>query len=401
MVETHRPNRMLVTSILIMTGILSYLPTFMVASMLPVIGSSLNVGIEELALILAAQVAGLAVLQVPAGILALRLGSRSTYLLGVFLCGLSYVAVALSRSVVGVQLGVFGGGSGEAIILGTSLSLLSSCYSEGKRGPLVGILWGCSNGIGGTIGLPLGITLALTYGWPVAIGMCGTLLLIFAVFALIVLRNFSVQSPVKRSGKSVGLRIVRSRAIWGLAIGMAGFVELSYVVITFLAQYFHDAHPLWNLSSAGIITGLAIAFTMPGALIGGWLAERGQDRRMILFFASLAFSCLFLTLPFLTPATLWILFAIEGLLAGIGYAVMYLMPSYLRESEGEGVTLGVGIIGTFTFLATGAYEAIFGTLVLAVGYTATWLISSGIAILLLPFLFLVTPNRATKIRDQN
>jgi len=199
--ETHRPNRTLVTSVLIVTGILSYLPTYMVASMLPVIGSNLNAGIEELALILAAQVAGLAVFQIPAGIVALRFGSRSTYLAGVFLCGLSYVAVALSRNVVGVQLGVFGGGSGEAIVLGTSLSLLSSCYSEGKRGPLVGILWGCSNGIGGSIGLPLGISLALTYGWPIAIGMCGTLLLIFAVFALIVLRNFSVQSERMRRMK--------------------------------------------------------------------------------------------------------------------------------------------------------------------------------------------------------
>jgi hypothetical protein len=55
MAAGHEPNHVLVTSILIIMGILSYLPSFMVASMLPVIGSTLKVGIEELALILAAR----------------------------------------------------------------------------------------------------------------------------------------------------------------------------------------------------------------------------------------------------------------------------------------------------------------------------------------------------------
>jgi len=318
------------------------------------------------------------------------------YLAGVFLAGFSYVATALSRSVVGVQLGVFSGGSGEALILGTSVSLLSSCYSEGKRGPAVGLLLGSSNGVGGMIGLPLGIVLALAYGWPIAVGTCGVVLLIFAVLGLIALRKLSVQSSSMLLQWSTSKRIIRSRSIWGLTLGLTGFVELAYVAIMFLAQYFHDAHPMWSLSSAGIITGMAIAFTMPGALVGGWLAERGQDRRVILFFSSLAFGCLYLTLPYLTPATLLLLYAIEGVLAGIGYAIMYLIPSYLHESKGEGVTLGVGIIGTFTYLATSAYEALFGSLVLAFGYATTWLLSSTIAIILLPFLFLVTPNRATR-----
>jgi MFS family permease len=108
----------------------------MVASMLPVIRSTLKVGIEELALILAAQVAGLAVLQIPAGVLALRFGSRSMYLVGVFLCGFSYVAAAFSRNAVGVQLGVFGGGSGEAIVVGTSFwDCVGNKYSEVEAAP--------------------------------------------------------------------------------------------------------------------------------------------------------------------------------------------------------------------------------------------------------------------------
>lgn len=269
------------------------------------------------------------------------------YLAGVFLSGFSYVVAALSRNVIGVQLGFFGGGCGEALIIGTSVSLLSSCYPNSQRGPLVGVLWGSSNGLGGMIGLPLGIAVALSYGWSTAVGMTGVALLIFAVLGLFVLRRFSAQSPSQHSKWSTGKRILRSRAIWGLALGMTGFVELSYVAITFLAQYFHDAHPLWSLSSAGVITGIGISFTMPGALAGGWLAERGHDRRLILFFSSLAFGCLFLALPYLTPASLWLLYAICGTLVGMGYAIMYLIPTYLHESEGEGVALGVGLIGTF------------------------------------------------------
>ncbi len=396
MIVAPRPHPVLLTSILIITGILSYLASFVVASVLPVIGSSLKVGVGELALVIAAQLAGLAVLQIPAGVLVLRFGARSVYLAGVFLSGVSYVAAALSRNVIGVQLGFFGGGCGEAIIIGTSVSLLSSCYPAGQRGPLVGVLWGSSNGLGGMIGLPLGIAVALSYGWSAAVGMTGVALLVFAVLGLFVLRRFSVQLPSQHSKWSTGNRVLRSRAIWGLALGMTGFVELSYVAITFLAQYFHDAHPLWSLSSAGVITGIGVSFTMPGALAGGWLAERGHDRRLILFFSYLAFAGLFLALPYLTPASLWLLYAIFGTLVGMGYAIMYLIPTYLHESEGEGVALGVGLIGTFTFLATSAYEALFGSLVLAFGYTTTWLISSTIAIVLLPLLFLVTPNRATK-----
>jgi len=218
------------TSILIITGILSYLASFVTISVLPVIGSSLKVGVGELALVLAAQVAGLAVLQIPAGVLALRFGARWVYLAGVFLSGFSYVATALSRNVVGVQLGVFGGGSGEAIILGTSVSLLASCYPESQRGPLVGLFWGSSNGLGGMVGLPLGIAVALSYGWSTAVGLTGVALLIFAVLGLIVLRKFSVHSSSQHSKWFTGKRILRSRAIWGLALGMTGDYFLGAVL---------------------------------------------------------------------------------------------------------------------------------------------------------------------------
>ena len=103
-----------------------------------------------------------------------------------------------------------------------------------------------------------------------------------------------------------------------------------------------------------------------------------------------------IVLPHLTLIFFWGLYAVAGIAVGITNAVMFLIPSYLKESSGEGVTLGIGVINTVQLLITSVFLSIFGFLSVTKGYTLAWTLIGVMAIVLLPLLLFVSSDGAKR-----
>jgi predicted MFS family arabinose efflux permease len=113
-----------------------------------------------------------------------------------------------------------------------------------------------------------------------------------------------------------GKIFLRSRSIWALSFGLAGFVAGSFVPIDYITQYFSTTHPSWGITTAAEIAAVGMGFTIPGGIVGGIVGERKIDRRAVLALSSVIFGACLLVLPYLNLTFLWFLYAIAGIHLG-------------------------------------------------------------------------------------
>jgi MFS family permease len=368
-----------------------------IGAILPLIGQRFRVSTESLGLLLGVILAGTAIFQIPGGFAVLRYGARRVVLASTVLGGAAFLLAGLAGDFSVLTFLLFLTGVSSALLYAPALSLVSSIFSEGRRGPAVGFFWGNFNGVGGMVGLLLGAYLGLTYSWqaPLEVGGAG-LLLIALVLWWSLPRESPASAPSHQGLWMSGRRVLRTRAVWGLALGLGGFAGAGYVPIYYLTTYFEQVHPTWGINPAAQVAAFAVLATLPGAAIGGWIADRGFDRRTIVMLFALAFGLVVLWIPYATLPLLWIIYLVAGFLLGVTYVVMDLFPSYLEETKGPGMALAVGLITTCQTLISSAVAIVFGFIAIISGYTAAWLFSAFLCLILLPLLHWVPPSRAAR-----
>ena len=154
------------------------------------------------------------------------------------------------------------------------------------------------------------------------------------------------------------------------------------------------AHNAWGTQTAANLTTLFVLTSFPGGPLGGWIAERGWDRRKVLALFAVADGAMVAAIPFLGLYPDAVVFVLMGLFDGIVFAVLYLIPSYLAESQGHGLALGIAFVNSVQVLLGSAIAVVFGFVAVSAGFTVAWVLVGGLAIALIPLLVLVAPNRA-------
>lgn len=365
--------------------------------LLPLIGTDVHATPLDLGALLAAVLLGTALFEIPSGLAALRWGPRAVVIGALVLGGAAYVGASLMADVYGLLAIFFLTGACAGLFFSPSVGLLTSYFSESRRGPVVGAFWGVLNGVGGMIGLLGGAYLGLAFGWRAPLVLGGAGLFVLAATAVLLLPKSSGQVGRKPGGMwRIGRRVFRSRSLWALALALGGFAGAGYMPVSYASTYFETVHPVWGIDAAAVVAAIGVGATVPGSLAGGWLAERGYDRRYIVLGFAAAFGLLVAAIPFLELWMLWLLYGVGGFLLGVVYGVLYLIPSYLAATKGEGVALAVGFILTVDWLFSSTLAAVFGYFATTRGFTFAWVFSALFSLLLLPLLLVVEPNRASR-----
>ncbi len=386
-------------AVLILGGALVTFVSVEIAPIVPLIGEAYKVNTSQLGLMLGAFLGGFGIFQIPSGFGAIKWGTKEIYLVGLGLMGATTLLSGYSINILELALLRFVTGAGAALSSGSAYSLLSSYYSEGQKGKLIGIFFGITNGAGGIVGLLAGAVLGLAYGWGAPFQLSGGIILVTTILSLVILpaNKVNEQHDLSSVVWSQARRVLGSKSIWAISLGLAGFAAGGYIGSDFLAQYFSQVHPLWGIDTAAEILGLGLFFTIPGGIIGGWVGERGYDRRTILALFTFLIGLCYLLLPHLEVLFLWGLYAIAGFLYGVASSVMFMIPAYLEESKSESVTLGIGVINSVQLVFTSGFTILFGIVSVTQGYTFAFTLTGVTAIVLLPILFFLAPNRAVKL----
>ena len=366
-----------------------------VGAVLPLIGTSLSANPAQLGLVIGAFLVGVGIFQVPAGVLDLRWGSRRTALFGLVVMGVSGLASALSTQILDLILFRFLAGVGAAFFFSPALSLVASYFPPGQRGPVIGLYNGGFS-LGGAVGVTAGAAVGLRFGWHVALGVGGVALLALVVFNWFVLPREPVSRPARDRSQVLRVvwRVVRSRSIWALSLAFSGFWAAMYIVAQDFVLFADKAHALWGTQTAANIATIFIVMSFPGGPLGGWIAERGWDRRWVLVIFAVGDGILVISIPFLGLYLSAGLFVILGLFDGIVFAAMYLIPSYLPESQGPGLALGIAVVNSIQVLLGSAIAVAFGYITVSSGFTTAWIFVGVLSLVLVPLVLFVAPNRA-------
>jgi MFS family permease len=335
--------------------------------------SGYHLGNDGLGLVLGMLGLGIAVSELPWGLLTDRWGDRRVLLLGLLstaaaLAGLALFVVpsgahvpsvtmlALGLLLVGLLGGSVNGSSGRAVM---------AWFKEGERGLAMSIRQ-TAVPAGGGLGALLLPVLASHFGFASAYTVLALACALTAAFAW---RWLHEPSPAEADGigqdretaaaSGVPVRVspLRDIGIWRVALGAGTLCVPQLAVVTFGTVFLHD------FSRAGV---LAISVTMAavqmGAAIarvwsGGWTDRRG-NRRAYMRACSLLTAVLFASLALLTG------------LAGMHHAAMTAVFALMVVLGGVSASAWHGV--AFTELATLAGTSRAGT-ALAIGNTCVFL----------------------------
>jgi len=131
---------------------------------LPAMGKSLSVNPIVLGWISISLLLSIAVFAVPAGRIADMYGRKKIFLLGVVICTTTSFLLAASHSVASLIFYRAVQGIGGAMVLNTSIVIISSIYPTGRRGKMLGICLAATY-IGQTLAPILGGFLTHYFGW--------------------------------------------------------------------------------------------------------------------------------------------------------------------------------------------------------------------------------------------
>jgi len=358
-----------------------------VGAVLPLIGTHLDATTPELGIVVSSFLIGAAVFQLVAGFAVLRWGARNVAILALFLMGAFTTASAFSPNWIVLSVLRFGAGAGAAFFFAPALSLVTSMYPTGSQGPIIGV-YNAGFSIGSGIGLLGGAFIGVVFGWPYALLLGGIALLACGVVAVGVLRPAPprpTHRPIPELWRAA-LPILRSRALWTLAIATAGLWAAYVLAAQYFVQYSVTVHPSWSIAIAAGIPTVMILFEIPGGPIGGLLGERARDMRRVLFVWGALAGAMFFLIPFLGYLELFGLFAFLGFADGVLFAILYLLPIRFPETRGEHLTLGLAMLNAIQIFLGSALALGFAFIADAYGYTVAWAFTGVIALLPLPLL---------------
>lgn len=352
-----------------------YLPTFflsfasgMLAPVMPLYARSFEISYALVGVVLAAQMMGNLIGDIPAGILLGKLGHKWSMLLGVSMYGLSITAMSWARTVP--ELIIYGllAGLGNAMWNISRHAYMTDLVPVVRRGR-VSATFGGINRIGSFAGPALGATLGATFGLHVPFAVFGAITLVaFALSALYV--NEAVAPRTSRGGvrghTAHLLHVTRSYA--GI-LTTAGIAQLLAQMIrtgrnSLIPLYAADVVGL-DLQAIGWIVSLSAAIDMAMFYPAGVVMDRwGRKYASVPSFALQGIGMALIPLTF-SFETLLMVTLLIGFGNGIGSGTMLTLGSDLAPKESMGEFLGVWRLigdmgGTGAPLAVGGVADLVG-----------------------------------------
>ena len=215
--------------------------------------------------------------QIPWGYIADRFGSRRAITLSIVGIASSTILFGLSNGIWQAIASRFLAGILGAGIFVPSVRLVSSWFSPGERGTVLGIL-----STGGSIGLIFASwatpMLALRLGWRGPIAILGFTGILTSVLIWFTLQDRRDQASAEQSRGNAGF--LKSSSFWVLALAQFLRLGSNYTFIAWLPLLLQEEHGL-SLLSAG--TALSL-FNFAGMLsnpLGGFISDRLGEKVVI------------------------------------------------------------------------------------------------------------------------
>ncbi len=339
---------------------------FYLAPALPIIGTEFRVSKALLGLVPFMFIVGAASFQIPAGIIASRLGNARTAGIGLLTMAVTGLLVPFSVNFYEVLILRLIAGIGAALFFSTGAAVLSTAYPE-RVGTLLGI-YNAAFGLGSGIGLAWGVTYALL-GWRLS-----TLLLSIAGIPVALIILFIQGGYMRR------LRISFSRDAVMIGVATSGFWGAYYAAGSLLPTYaVSRGLPLYTSS---LLTSIMLFSSIFGGL-SGRIIDVIKNKVLLIVVLTIVGTVPLISIPTLNVIAI----TIAGGLMGFTNELA-LTAAYTLAARHENPALSLATLNALNMII-GMWLSIIFTETMVISYSLPWILMIIISLALLPLFRLV------------
>jgi MFS family permease len=338
---------------------------------------------------------GVGVMQIPAGVVAGRWGSKKTLIAGTMLASVSALATGLVPSFEDAVVLRFFVGAGMAFAFGPGLVLLTRFIGRETSGTGAGMI-NSAFGLGGFFAFFVWGVLAADLGWRVSLVFSGALGIFIGAALIVVIPPDEARGEFRiRLG---GLRrVIMNRDTIALGLGLLGVAIGTTLVQSFMFYYLN--HTLgFGAGESGLTTSLiVVAPILSSPLIGARLYDRLRRPRLIMLAAVIGIAGSLAVAAAGNIVAAILCSVLGGLISGVGYTTGFAYARDLDVGGGrEYDTLAIAWVNCISLIGSFFPPLVFAYVVGGAGYPVAWLtgaalvLAFGLPVLLLRETFRVT-----------
>lgn len=325
---------------------------------------------------------GAGIFQIPAGILASRIGAKRVAMGGLVVMSVAAILSAFSPSYAVLVSLRFVTGFAAAFFFSSAVGLLNDLYQRDIT-KMVGIYNGFF-AIGGGVGIFLYTPVVDSFGWRFGFLLSGSITLIVAIITTISLPKTHIYGGF--DPKKVIERLT-DRTIWLVALGLDGLWGLNFT----FSEYF-KSYAIY-LGQPEIIAGLMGGMILFLGIVGGFLTGNFRKYKALptVTLLTTMVGLSIIALPFLPGFTIWLPVIVDGILSVVVVSMEYGIliqlnrdPRYVPLSLGTVNSIQIGFGSLIPF----GFAFLHGD-----GYTLSWIFLGSLAIILLPLLWYELRNK--------
>ena len=359
------------------------------AAIFTLVARDMNLNVSGLGIVVGSFYLGVALFQIPGGILAAKVGPRLTVVYGTLLASTAALLTSLASDFLQISILRFLVGAGMAFVFAPGVILVAKYFRERAEGFSVG-LFNSAFYVGGALGIFGWAVLADAWGWRESLAISGGVGILTAFLVMLLVPRDTIREDFAMETLEIR-RIVANRWLLLLGIGLLAVNGFSSLISSFMVFYLRSSQHA-NAALAGAVGALALLGSLVSSPLFGTLHDRIRSPSRLIFLSGLlGIGGLELASIPTVPAAMFASL-IVGFTSGGALTVGF---SAARElAHGEYETLAVSCINSTQLFAGFFFPPIFAWSVLAWGYSGAWVLSG---VYFLPFLaaaLLAKPQRA-------
>ena len=275
-------------TLLFLLYMFDYIDRLVISSLFPFLKQDWGLTDTHCGLLISAVYWSILVFSLPASIAVDRWSRKKSIGIMSLLWGFACIACAFTRNFTQLFAARSVIGIGEAGYAPGGTAMISALFPQEKRARMLGI-WNAAIPLGGALGVALGGIIAQHFGWRHAFGIMAipgiiVALLFFKVkdYRTIELPGVAGKEDAEKKDRmgvaDIAIQFIKNKTLIANNFAFAGNAFVTAALLTWLPSYFNRLEGL-PMSKAGPKSAVVMLMAIVGAPLGGYLADRWQQKR--------------------------------------------------------------------------------------------------------------------------